>query len=77
MNDDDTHVSPDDVLEETRENPMNAQVGNQPLTEDNDSPADEADATLDPGDEIDLPRDDTHPSTDTDIDPAERYDQGL
>jgi hypothetical protein len=69
--------TPDDELEETRNDPLNTQVGDDPLAEDNDSPA--ADPTGVPGDPSNPTptTDDSHPSNDTDVDETEEYDQGL
>ncbi len=64
-------VSPDDELEASRVDSLNTQVGDNELPEDNDPPAADADDT----DEV--ATDDTHPSTDSDVDETEAYDQGL
>jgi hypothetical protein len=76
----DNHVlnpTPDDDLEESREDPLNTHVGDDPLPEDNDPPA--ADPTAVPDDPSDPTHtaDDSHPSNDTDLDETEEYDQGL
>jgi hypothetical protein len=67
--------TPDELLEQTRQDPLNASVGDDPMTEDNDSPA--APATDVPPEDLgDDSADDMHPSQDTDVDPSETYDQG-
>jgi hypothetical protein len=68
----DEDINPDEVIEDTRQDPLNTDIGDDPLDEDNDRPASDAD------DIGSTPAtDDTHPSTDTDVDETERYDQGL
>lgn len=70
-------LTPDDLLEEDREDPLNTEIGDDPLPEDNDPPA--ADPTSLPEDPTDRTSttDDTHPSNDTDRDPTETYHEGL
>jgi hypothetical protein len=77
QNDDAPNPTPDDDLEESRDDPLNTHVGEDALPEDNDSPA--ADPTSVPGDPTNPTpaSDDSHPSNDTDVDETEAYDQGL
>lgn len=70
---DDDDISPDELLEATREDPLDTSIGDEPLDQDNDRPASDADDF----DEDEEPKDDTHPSTDSDVDKTERYQQGL
>ena len=65
---DDTGVSLDDMLEAERPDRLNHVVGDQPLPEDNESPA----TPLVNGEDKNLPSD--HPSLDTDVDDDERYE---
>jgi hypothetical protein len=71
---DDDDINPDEILEDSRNDPLDTSIGDLPLDEDNDRPASDAD---DFTDEEDEPTDDTHPSTDSDVDATERYQQGL
>jgi hypothetical protein len=64
----------DDVLEETRQDPMNASVGDKPLNQDDTPPAANADDM--PSDDTDAASDLNHPSQDTGVDATETYDQG-
>jgi hypothetical protein len=68
MNEDTPNISPDDMFEVERQNQLEHSVGDQPLPEDNESPAAPADDT---GTEK-LPVD--HPSHDSNIDDLERYE---
>lgn len=67
MDDEQQVPTPDDALEAERANPLNYTVGDQPLPEDNDSPAAPASDTGEPQ----LPAE--HPTHDTDIDDDEHY----
>ncbi|MDQ3093749.1 MAG: hypothetical protein M3Q70_01045 [bacterium] len=51
-------------------NPLNDMQDDQQLTEDNSTP-------FSPPDGVKDRIDDTHPSTDTNIDPMQRYDEGI
>ncbi|MDQ3064986.1 MAG: hypothetical protein M3Q36_01820 [bacterium] len=51
-------------------NPLSDMQDNQQLAEDNDTP-------FSPPDGVQDRIDDTHPTTDTNIDPMERYDEGI
>ena len=69
--------TPDDNLEVSRDDGLNNSVGNDPLPEDNDTPADDPTGVpQDPSTEMEAPND-THPSTDSAVDETEEYDQGL
>jgi hypothetical protein len=68
MDDDQQNPSADDMFEAERQDQLNHSVGDQPLAEDNDSPAAPAD---DNGDEK-LSAD--HPSHDSNVDESERYE---
>lgn len=67
---DDNKQSADDALQPADSGVFNPQTDGQKLEGDFDSPA------ADPGD-VPGKIDETDPETDSDIDPAERYDEGL
>lgn len=69
MDDDQNNTSADDAVEETRDDNQPA-VGQQGLTEDNDSPAALAAPTTDAAPAQD------DPSSDTDVDSSETYENG-
>ncbi len=67
MDEYDNDISPDDELESTRTNPLNAHVGTDALPEDHDTPAAPPSSGV-------LPPD--HPSHDTNLDSNEIYQEG-
>lgn len=70
-------LTPDDLLEESREDSLNTEVGDDALPEDNDPPAAMPDKLPDEPSDGTPTSDDTHPSNDTDTDDTETYNQGL
>lgn len=63
----------DNILEDERQNKIDASFDQEKLPEDNDNPAAPADDITNPHE---IKFDQNHPSQDTGIDQTEKYDEG-